>query len=385
MAEQLNKDQFLRSLAPEDAECDICREPFEGDHIASRLPCGHWFGRSCLTSWVDTPTGPPNDTCPKCRAPMFSGVVAERLSYPQQPSAEPLDLRLSRVTEREGICFIQMIWSLLHHKLDMVGYGSRYPPKKALRHVELRIVVSLGKYLMERFEDYPNLAIWLQILHIPGRANVIRIHMEDRLKKLIRLLVGHLYFHISIFYTCTPPQDLASLCWKWLLDRDQPGAETRGSDKFLLAHMKLAELSLSTAVEDPAVPFPCKHKIPTLNLDPDHWSRRVQYMKCKKRFERLFGEEAEYMPARHKALQDHLRHTQRMTCPEGPPKPCFKGETNERADMVKLLFKVFSTPISDENFDMTLLNKSLEYYDKNAQDSDAGGPMILDDDGSSTE
>jgi hypothetical protein len=63
----LTKDQFLRSLnAPED-DCGICYTPYDEEHRAVRLGCGHQFGYNCILSCVEHSLA----TCPMCRSPMF--------------------------------------------------------------------------------------------------------------------------------------------------------------------------------------------------------------------------------------------------------------------------------------------------------------------------
>lgn len=55
----------LEDLETKAEECDICREPFDpankGDNESSEqpviLPCGHIFGRECLTSWINRKSG----------------------------------------------------------------------------------------------------------------------------------------------------------------------------------------------------------------------------------------------------------------------------------------------------------------------------------------
>ncbi|KAI0155039.1 hypothetical protein GGR57DRAFT_512002 [Xylariaceae sp. FL1272] len=53
--------------------CNICwdfipiigdnwQEDHRSDHLGKMLPCGHVFGDSCITNWLET-----NDTCPECR------------------------------------------------------------------------------------------------------------------------------------------------------------------------------------------------------------------------------------------------------------------------------------------------------------------------------
>ncbi|XP_002316395.2 uncharacterized protein LOC7463458 isoform X2 [Populus trichocarpa] len=48
--------------------CAICMEPWrsEGDHQVSCLPCGHLYGFSCISKWLQRPV--PTTKCPQCNA-----------------------------------------------------------------------------------------------------------------------------------------------------------------------------------------------------------------------------------------------------------------------------------------------------------------------------
>ncbi|KAF2752163.1 hypothetical protein M011DRAFT_482898 [Sporormia fimetaria CBS 119925] len=66
--------QFIATLVFPTERCSICFESMalinvDRDHHAVRVPCGHWFGRSCIEAWVMSPKCP--NTCPMCRAEMF--------------------------------------------------------------------------------------------------------------------------------------------------------------------------------------------------------------------------------------------------------------------------------------------------------------------------
>ncbi|XP_057867831.2 uncharacterized protein LOC131075056 [Cryptomeria japonica] len=48
--------------------CSICSEPWteSGDHTACSLPCGHFFGRLCITQWILGNEKDGSARCPQC-------------------------------------------------------------------------------------------------------------------------------------------------------------------------------------------------------------------------------------------------------------------------------------------------------------------------------
>ena len=48
-------------------DCAVCLTRFEPDSEINRLPCGHFFHKSCLEKWLDY----WNTTCPLCRTPLM--------------------------------------------------------------------------------------------------------------------------------------------------------------------------------------------------------------------------------------------------------------------------------------------------------------------------
>ncbi|KAF2683009.1 hypothetical protein K458DRAFT_49280 [Lentithecium fluviatile CBS 122367] len=65
-----NYAKVSASGLPQDTECEICYEPYDGgDHSAIKLEavgCGHLFAHKCLQHWVNSGMGNAH-TCPKCR------------------------------------------------------------------------------------------------------------------------------------------------------------------------------------------------------------------------------------------------------------------------------------------------------------------------------
>ncbi|KAL8858781.1 MAG: hypothetical protein Q9178_004698 [Gyalolechia marmorata] len=57
----------------EDKTCHICLSTFTSSDRPARLPCGHIFGFSCLTTWS---VGRPVPTCPICRAQYIDPVAS---------------------------------------------------------------------------------------------------------------------------------------------------------------------------------------------------------------------------------------------------------------------------------------------------------------------
>ncbi|KAG5237774.1 E3 ubiquitin-protein ligase [Salix suchowensis] len=62
-SEDIVKEHDLDGL-----NCAICMEPWrsEGDHQVSCLPCGHLYGFSCISKWLQRPV--PTTNCPQCNA-----------------------------------------------------------------------------------------------------------------------------------------------------------------------------------------------------------------------------------------------------------------------------------------------------------------------------
>jgi hypothetical protein len=46
-------------------KCQVCQFPYEGDDELRELPCGHYFHRECVDSWLQT-----KSTCALCRKPI---------------------------------------------------------------------------------------------------------------------------------------------------------------------------------------------------------------------------------------------------------------------------------------------------------------------------
>lgn len=58
----------ISELPEEHNTCHICKEAFENrndSELPVRLPCGHIFGKICISKWIS------NRTCPLCRAIFF--------------------------------------------------------------------------------------------------------------------------------------------------------------------------------------------------------------------------------------------------------------------------------------------------------------------------
>ena len=74
------------TLSPEDRDCTICQEAFQGPGRVTRsqagrecaieLPCGHIFGENCIMRWLEE-----SDTCPQCRR-LFILEASKSLARP---------------------------------------------------------------------------------------------------------------------------------------------------------------------------------------------------------------------------------------------------------------------------------------------------------------
>ncbi|XXG48136.1 hypothetical protein AAC387_Pa02g2659 [Persea americana] len=45
--------------------CTVCPEPFEAGKGAKRMPCGHLFHDTCISTWLAR-----DRSCPTCRCPL---------------------------------------------------------------------------------------------------------------------------------------------------------------------------------------------------------------------------------------------------------------------------------------------------------------------------
>ena len=68
------KDDFVANHLEAIQHCDICHEPFDEEHVATRIrglnQCQHIFGSTCLQKWIDS-NSPQANSCPKCREVLF--------------------------------------------------------------------------------------------------------------------------------------------------------------------------------------------------------------------------------------------------------------------------------------------------------------------------
>jgi len=75
----------------EDLSCTICTQPFitaDSPELPITLPCGHHFGSACILKWLSPTSERGNNSCPKCRAPIFDDWSA---GDPQSEDENALD------------------------------------------------------------------------------------------------------------------------------------------------------------------------------------------------------------------------------------------------------------------------------------------------------
>ncbi|WCJ42556.1 RING/U-box superfamily protein [Euphorbia peplus] len=53
----------MPSVCSSDDVCSVCMENFGFDSVGKRVPCGHVFHASCISSWLSN-----CDSCPLCRS-----------------------------------------------------------------------------------------------------------------------------------------------------------------------------------------------------------------------------------------------------------------------------------------------------------------------------
>lgn len=64
----------------EELSCTICTQPFitgDSPELPITLPCGHHFGSACILKWLSPTSEHGNNSCPKCRAPIFDDWNAQ--------------------------------------------------------------------------------------------------------------------------------------------------------------------------------------------------------------------------------------------------------------------------------------------------------------------
>ncbi|KAL3579375.1 hypothetical protein D5086_020879 [Populus alba] len=66
--EAKRREDIVKAYDLDGLNCAICMEPWrsEGDHQVSCLPCGHLYGFSCISKWLQRPV--PTTKCPQCNA-----------------------------------------------------------------------------------------------------------------------------------------------------------------------------------------------------------------------------------------------------------------------------------------------------------------------------
>jgi len=63
----------------EAAECTICKEPFDSNHVVIQIKeCGHFMGKACLEKWLQQKTS--EGTCPTCRGVLFTAKKGTKRS-----------------------------------------------------------------------------------------------------------------------------------------------------------------------------------------------------------------------------------------------------------------------------------------------------------------
>lgn len=85
--------KFIRELKPlsfadhAETDCPICMEPLSDDPLTDkgvRLPnCTHVFGLGCIRQWIRPESDRPNNSCPTCRAPLFTVEANGRRTWPE--------------------------------------------------------------------------------------------------------------------------------------------------------------------------------------------------------------------------------------------------------------------------------------------------------------
>ena len=62
----------IARIPPEDRKCLICMEEYPDEWRAYELPCGHRFCTSCIRPWLTPFEDVDRNTCPHCRAELFT-------------------------------------------------------------------------------------------------------------------------------------------------------------------------------------------------------------------------------------------------------------------------------------------------------------------------
>ncbi|CAK7325406.1 unnamed protein product [Dovyalis caffra] len=82
--------------------CAICMEPWrsEGDHQVSCLPCGHVYGFSCISKWLQRPL--PSTKCPQCNAKCILKDIRKLYATPVVVIDEGLQKKVESLEDEIG-------------------------------------------------------------------------------------------------------------------------------------------------------------------------------------------------------------------------------------------------------------------------------------------
>lgn len=87
------KDEFLGNLQP--ADCAICLQTFDIEHVPIQLPCFHVVGADCVANLAES-SNPTNNQCPLCRRVLFEQEDYDAQGHPlhagaRDPEFEEMD------------------------------------------------------------------------------------------------------------------------------------------------------------------------------------------------------------------------------------------------------------------------------------------------------
>lgn len=116
----------LDDIEPQNQECDICRESFDpsDDGISGEkpisLPCGHIFGKDCISGWIARNAVPSVETvftCPKCR---------EEFTMLGEESYNNIERQAGKIEAR------LRFWDLVYERLGIVRSAEEEECRKFL-------------------------------------------------------------------------------------------------------------------------------------------------------------------------------------------------------------------------------------------------------------
>ncbi|XP_044367263.1 E3 ubiquitin-protein ligase RFWD3 [Triticum aestivum] len=155
----------VEAKAPARPTCSICLEPWTstGKHHICCIPCGHVYGRSCLTRWLmDQLSRNENMKCPQC-AEEFEGNLIDLHAPFCQEVHEYYDAKLAEFEASREEC---NVFAELHSQYDLLSAQAKF--RDELRALIILEIAEIERAMME---------------HV-AKANGSLLLMKEQMKKM---------------------------------------------------------------------------------------------------------------------------------------------------------------------------------------------------------